>query len=203
LEKILWKLRMLDKQKRLILSHSYKSKRKKLKIKHEKWNSKYVAWSILKTSSRYALYARLYGIYILSDLRAILTDTNSEIPKSIKNRGFCKRVGCGYHRKILENNFKAVQLHGKESADFCLNLKSEFSKISRHIEIIKVFSCGFWFECLMPLKTLWLLLFWYQRKLPGGNGTIDWMYCSTILHQNRSLIKVLDLKKASKWNNKN
>ena len=103
-----------------------------------------------------------------------------EIPKSIKKTGvFVNESVANIIEKILENNLQAVQLHGKESADFCLNLKSEFRKINlSQIEIIKVFSVAddFDFELLKPFENLCdYFLFDTKGKLPGGNGTtFDW-----------------------------
>jgi phosphoribosylanthranilate isomerase len=45
-----------------------------------------------------------------------------EIPKSIKKQAFCQQSRLRYHRKILEIIYKQYN-YGKESADFCLNLK--------------------------------------------------------------------------------
>lgn len=103
-----------------------------------------------------------------------------EIPKSIKKTGvFVNESVAIIIEKILENNLQAVQLHGKESTDFCLNLKSEFEKINlSKIEIIKVFSVAddFDFELLKPFENLCdYFLFDTKGKLPGGNGTtFDW-----------------------------
>ena len=103
-----------------------------------------------------------------------------ELPKSIKKTGvFVNETVAIIVEKIIENNLQAVQLHGKESADFCLNLKSEFSKNNLdNIEIIKVFSVAndFDFERLMPFENLCdYFLFDTKGKLPGGNGTtFDW-----------------------------
>jgi phosphoribosylanthranilate isomerase len=103
-----------------------------------------------------------------------------EIPKSIKKTGvFVNESVVIIIEKILENNLQAVQLHGKESADFCLNLKSEFEKINLgQIEIIKVFSVAddFDFKLLKPFERLCdYFLFDTKGKLPGGNGTtFDW-----------------------------
>ena len=103
-----------------------------------------------------------------------------ELPKSIKKTGvFVNETIAIIVEKIIENNLQAVQLHGKESADFCLNLRSEFSKNNLdNIEIIKVFSVAndFDFERLMPFENLCdYFLFDTKGKLPGGNGTtFDW-----------------------------
>ena len=113
-----------------------------------------------------------------------------ELPKSIKKTGvFVDESIAIIIEKIIKNNLQAVQLHGKESADFCLNLKSEFDRLNLNkIEIIKVFSVAddFDFERLKPFESLCdYFLFDTKGKLPGGNGTtFDWNvlknYSSTI-----------------------
>ena len=99
-----------------------------------------------------------------------------DLPKSIKKTGvFVNESLAIIIEKIIKNNLQAVQLHGKESADFCLNLKSEFKlKNLNAIEIIKVFSVAdnFDFELLKPFESLCdYFLFDTKGKLPGGNGT--------------------------------
>jgi phosphoribosylanthranilate isomerase len=103
-----------------------------------------------------------------------------ELPKSIKKTGvFVDESIAIIIEKIIKNNLQAVQLHGKESADFCLNLRSEFDRLNLNkIEIIKVFSVAddFDFERLKPFESLCdYFLFDTKGKLPGGNGTtFDW-----------------------------
>ncbi|MBC5841069.1 phosphoribosylanthranilate isomerase [Flavobacterium sp. F-380] len=103
-----------------------------------------------------------------------------DLPKSIKKTGvFVNESLAIIIEKIIKNNLQAVQLHGKESEDFCLNLKSEFKlKNLNAIEIIKVFSMAddFDFELLKPFESLCdYFLFDTKGKLPGGNGTtFDW-----------------------------
>ena len=103
-----------------------------------------------------------------------------DLPKSIKKTGvFVNESLAIIIEKIIKNNLQAVQLHGKESEDFCLNLKSEFKlKNLNAIEIIKVFSVAddFDFELLKPFESLCdYFLFDTKGKLPGGNGTtFDW-----------------------------
>ena len=77
--------------------------------------------------------------------------------------------------KIEKYNLQAVQLHGKESVEFCLNLKTQ---LASSIEIIKVFSVAddFDFAALAPFENVCdYFLFDTKGKLPGGNGTtFDW-----------------------------
>lgn len=74
--------------------------------------------------------------------------------------------------KITNFQLEAVQLHGKESVDFCNNVKK------LDIEIIKAFSVDndFDFNQLRAYENaVDYFLFDTKGKLPGGNGTtFDW-----------------------------
>ena len=104
---------------------------------------------------------------------------DGEIPKldeSIKKVGvFVNESVENIIEKINKYNLQAIQLHGKESVEFCQDLKS---KIDDKIEIIKVFSVGddFDFDVLKPFENVCdYFLFDTKGKLPGGNGTtFDW-----------------------------
>ena len=76
--------------------------------------------------------------------------------------------------KVNRYNLDAVQLHGKESPEFCSTLKST----NDAFEIIKVFSIKdqFDFELLKPYEPVCdYYLFDTKGELPGGNGyTFDW-----------------------------
>ncbi len=70
--------------------------------------------------------------------------------------------------KIKTFQLDAIQLHGKESVEFCSDLKKE------KIEIIKAFSINndFDFSQLKTYETVVdYFLFDTKGKLPGGNGT--------------------------------
>ena len=112
---------------------------------------------------------------------------NGEIPELIET---IKKVGVFVNEsveniieKIDQHDLQAVQLHGKESVEFCQDLKS---KIDDKIEIIKVFSAdeNFDFEIIKPFESVCdYFLFDTKGKLPGGNGTtFDW----TILKKYKS-----------------
>ena len=100
---------------------------------------------------------------------------------------------------IKTHHLQAIQLHGEESPEYCLNLKRHyeerndevisstktdwfnFEKKSRNdekLEIIKVFSIKdeFDFDVLKPYEEIInYFLFDTKGKLPGGNGyTFDW-----------------------------
>lgn len=98
------------------------------------------------------------------------------LPKSIKKVGvFVDATVDDILNKIAKYDLQAVQLHGDESVEFCLDLKE---RIKNSIEIIKVFSIldTFDFEILKPFESVCdYFLFDTKGKLPGGNGTtFDW-----------------------------
>jgi len=123
-----------------------------------------------------------------------------ELPDSIKKVGvFVNEELEMVREKIMEFDLQAVQLHGSESPEYCLELKRhyegrsdavissketdchDFSKKSRNddtIEVIKVFSIKdeFDFRVLQPYEAVCdYFLFDTKGKLPGGNGyTFDW-----------------------------
>jgi len=102
------------------------------------------------------------------------------LPQSIKKVGvFVNETVENIIAKVQKHDLQAVQLHGKESVEFCLNLKTEFQNLKRvDIEIIKVFSVAddFDFSVLEPFENVCdYFLFDTKGKLPGGNGTtFDW-----------------------------
>ena len=98
------------------------------------------------------------------------------LPRTIKKVGvFVNATTSEILDKIEKYDLHAIQLHGQESVEFCLNLKEE---IGNEIEIIKVFSVAddFDFEVLAPFDSACdYFLFDTKGKLPGGNGrTFDW-----------------------------
>ncbi|MBG6111039.1 phosphoribosylanthranilate isomerase [Flavobacterium sp. CG_9.10] len=99
-----------------------------------------------------------------------------DLPKSIKKVGvFVNETAEVILAKAIKYDLQAIQLHGHESVEFCLNLKNE---LDSKIEIIKVFSVDddFDFEVLKPFEAVCdYFLFDTKGKLPGGNGTtFDW-----------------------------
>lgn len=101
-----------------------------------------------------------------------------DLPKSIKKVGvFVNATQEDIFEKIAKYDLQAVQLHGHESVEFCLDLKQVLKDENGkqiQIEIIKVFSVddSFDFEVLKPFETVCdYFLFDTKGKLPGGNGT--------------------------------
>lgn len=100
-----------------------------------------------------------------------------DLPKSIKKVGvFVNATQEEILEKIVKYDLQAVQLHGQESVEFCLDLRENLKQAQ--IEIIKVFSVDdtFDFEVLKPFEAVCdYFLFDTKGKLPGGNGTtFDW-----------------------------
>lgn len=98
-----------------------------------------------------------------------------QLPNSIKKTGvFVRATLKEIKTKVFQHELKAVQLHGDESASFCLQLK----QLLPDLEIIKVFSIQntFDFKSLKSFETACThFLFDTKGKLPGGNGhTFDW-----------------------------
>ena len=103
-----------------------------------------------------------------------------DIPKSVQKVGvFVDATLDEIILKIKKYNLNLIQLHGKESVSFCLDLKTEIKNLKQNqIEIIKVFSIldDFDFSILNDYETVCnYFLFDTKGKLPGGNGTVfDW-----------------------------
>ncbi|MDF0715513.1 phosphoribosylanthranilate isomerase [Muricauda sp. 334s03] len=104
------------------------------------------------------------------------------LPSSIKKVGvFVDAPLEEVLEKIGHYQLDAVQLHGKESAEYCHELKERFLSFrvqSKNLEIIKVFSIkdDFDFDVLNDFEAACdFFLFDTKGKLPGGNGyTFDW-----------------------------
>lgn len=96
-----------------------------------------------------------------------------KLPNTIKKVGVFVDAGIEkVLKKIKTHQLQAVQLHGKETPEYCKKLLSD------DIEIIKVFSIkdNFDFSVLKPYESVCnFYLFDTKGKLPGGNGyTFNW-----------------------------
>lgn len=111
-----------------------------------------------------------------------------ELPNTIKKTGVFVDEDLETVIKAIDTHkLQAVQLHGKESPEYCLKLKRHYEEKNDNvtlsnkkslIEIIKVFSIKdeFNFEALKPYESVCnYFLFDTKGKLPGGNGyTFNW-----------------------------
>ena len=113
-----------------------------------------------------------------------------EIPQNITKTGvFVDAELDEIFQMIEKHDLKAIQLHGKESPEYCDKLikvcHAELDSASHHenlkrvqVEIIKVFSIKdkFNFDVLQPYEGIVdYFLFDTKGKLPGGNGyTFNW-----------------------------
>ena len=101
-----------------------------------------------------------------------------ELPKSIKKTGVFVNASIDeVVNRVNQYALKAVQLHGDESVEYIIELKSQF-ECSRELEVIKVFGIKdeFNFDILKPYESVVdYFLFDTKGKERGGNGiTFDW-----------------------------
>lgn len=132
-------------------------------------------------------------IFYEKSARNFDAETIAEISESIKKTGVFVDADMDFViEKIERHGLKAVQLHGKESPEYCDALRhAELVSASqkkdknlnqvhadKKLEIIKVFSIKdkFNFDVLKPYETVCdYYLFDTKGKLPGGNGyQFDW-----------------------------
>ncbi|WP_299257408.1 phosphoribosylanthranilate isomerase [uncultured Aquimarina sp.] len=112
-----------------------------------------------------------------------------ELPETIKKTGVFVDASINFIlEKVKKHNFKAIQLHGNESAEYCYELSKAINRPDRFSkpvksgdnssEIFKVFSIKneFDFEILKPYEGIVdYFLFDTKGKEKGGNGyTFDW-----------------------------
>ncbi|WP_411032288.1 phosphoribosylanthranilate isomerase [Spongiimicrobium sp. 3-5] len=102
------------------------------------------------------------------------------VPGNIKKVGvFVDATIANILEKCKNYSLVVVQLHGKESPEFCKELKNRsITILGREIEIVKVFSIRetFKFSILEPYENVCdFFMFDTKGKLPGGNGyTFKW-----------------------------
>ncbi len=103
----------------------------------------------------------------------------SKLPSTIKKVGVFVDASIDFIvEKVKQYDFKAIQLHGKEPATYCQNLKSLLTGHTEPVEVWKVFSIKdeFDFDRLQPYEGIVdYFLFDTKGKEKGGNGyTFDW-----------------------------
>lgn len=129
----------------------------------------------LNTVEVAALKPDYLGFIFWEPSRRSFNDRLVVIPHKIKKIGvFVDENLRTITEKVKKHQLLGVQLHGKESPEFCKQLKSNLVGV----DIIKVFSIknDFDFGVLEPFeKVCDFFLFDTKGKLPGGNGyKFDW-----------------------------
>lgn len=102
-----------------------------------------------------------------------VNDNTPQLPKSIKKTGVFVDASLDYIQSCIEtHHLQAVQLHGKETPEYC-SFAKDFG-----VEVIKAFSVkeSFDFTQLEPYEdSVDYFLFDTKGALPGGNGyAFDW-----------------------------
>ncbi len=102
-----------------------------------------------------------------------------KLPDSIKKTGVFVDASIEFIiKKVTQYNFKAIQLHGDETPEYCQNLDAKLLDHRKSIEIWKVFSIKdeFDFNRLKPYEGIVdYFLFDTKGKEKGGNGyTFNW-----------------------------
>ena len=136
----------------------------KLKVCGMKYNPEAVA----------ALQPHYLGFIFWEPSSRFFNEAVPSLPKEIKKIGvFVDATIADVTATIEKYNLDGVQLHGNESSEYCIKLKTISS-----VEIIKVFSIKdeFDFSLLTPFEDVCdYFLFDTKGKLPGGNGyTFNW-----------------------------
>jgi phosphoribosylanthranilate isomerase len=102
--------------------------------------------------------------------------TIPKLPKNIKKVGvFVDASHEEILRKINLHKLRVIQLHGKEDADYCQQLRVAVAAMDTKISIIKVFSIKnkFNFDLLKEFESVCdYFLFDTKGELPGGNGYV-------------------------------
>jgi len=113
-------------------------------------------------------------------------NTLASLPSSISLTGvFVDELLERLIQRVIDYDLKAVQLHGGESPEYCMNLRKKLNELrpDKHIELIKAFGIypGFDFSTLEPYnEVVDYFLFDTKTSEHGGSGiTFDW----TILDQ--------------------
>lgn len=108
--------------------------------------------------------------------------TIPELPETIGKVGVFVDASISFIlERVKDLNLNLVQLHGKESPEFCTSLRGKLKKLAgpeTNIEIVKAVAVGrsFSFEDLHPYEgKVDYFLFDSKGPLPGGNGfAFDW-----------------------------
>lgn len=125
------------------------------------------------------LYPDYLGLIFFEKSPRFVKNDIQELEPAIRKTGvFVNASEEDILEKTLKYDLKAIQLHGGESVEFCLNLRRKLSAAERDPELIKVFSIKevFDFSIIKDFEnTVDLFLFDTKGKNKGGNGiTFNW-----------------------------
>lgn len=113
------------------------------------------------------------GFIFWKDSKRYCDTVIENIPDTIQKVGVF--VDADYNEivdKIISHQLNYVQLHGEETADFCLQLRNNTIKVIKAINIDNKFNFN---ELKYNKNCIDYFLFDTKGKLPGGNGTtFDW-----------------------------
>lgn len=113
------------------------------------------------------------GFIFWNDSKRYCKNIIENIPNDIEKVGVF--VDANYNEivdKIISHKLNFVQLHGDESADFCLEMKKTNIKVIKAITIDNEFNFN---ELNYNKECVDYFLFDTKGHLPGGNGTtFDW-----------------------------
>ncbi|MBT8258769.1 MAG: phosphoribosylanthranilate isomerase [Bacteroidia bacterium] len=125
------------------------------------------------------------GFIFYPESKRFVTKSIPKLPDSVDKVGvFVNEKIEKIIDKVRNYDLQAIQLHGKESVEYCRKIRSEFEKLSpQNPVIIKAFPIGadFDFDDLLSYEGLCdFFLFDAKGELPGGNGVLfDWRLLET------------------------
>ena len=113
-------------------------------------------------------------IFYENSVRNYTENTIVSIPNSINKVGvFVNERPEKIIKTIQKYDLNIIQLHGKETESYCLELINQLNHNQLNTKIIKSFSVDdyFVFQTLNDYQMVDYFLFDTKGKLPGGNGT--------------------------------
>ena len=113
-------------------------------------------------------------IFYENSVRNYTENTIVSIPNSINKVGvFVNERQEKIIKTIQKYDLNIIQLHGKETESYCLELINQLNHNQLNTKIIKSFSVDdyFVFQTLNDYQMVDYFLFDTKGKLPGGNGT--------------------------------
>lgn len=114
-----------------------------------------------------------FGFIFWKNSKRYCENVITNIPHNIDKVGvFLNATHNEIATKIISHNLNFVQLHGEETADFCLEIRKCNVKVIKAISIDNKFNFN---NLIYKKDDVDYFLFDTKGKLPGGNGTtFDW-----------------------------